>query len=115
MHGGFLACVLFNVVFASYAAAQGAPAAFPSKPIRFIVPFTPGGPADMSARPIAQGLTESWGHQVIIDNRPGGSGNIGAELAAKSAPDGYTLMMATPGIIAVNPSLYGKLPFDTLR
>jgi len=110
-----LVSVLLSLVFSHDAAAQSAPATYPSKPIRIIVPFSPGGPADMSARPIAQGLTESWGHQVIIDNRPGGSGNIGAELAAKSAPDGYTLMMTTPGIIAVNPSLYSKLPFDTLR
>jgi tripartite-type tricarboxylate transporter receptor subunit TctC len=110
-----LACAVFSLVFASHAASQVAPAVYPVKPIRIIVPFTPGGPADMSARPIAQGLTESWGQQVIIDNRPGGSGNIGAELAAKSAPDGYTLLMATPGIIAVNPSLYSKIGFDTVR
>jgi tripartite-type tricarboxylate transporter receptor subunit TctC len=111
----FFSCVLLSLVFASHAAAQGAPGAYPTKPIRIIVPFTPGGPADMTARPIAQGLTESWGQQVIVDNRPGGSGNIGAELAAKSAPDGYTLFLATPGIIAVNPSLYSKVPFDTVR
>jgi tripartite-type tricarboxylate transporter receptor subunit TctC len=110
-----LACVLLSLLVSSYVAAQVAPAAYPTKPIRIVVPFTPGGPADMIARPIAQGVTESWGQQVIIDNRPGGSGNIGAELAAKSAPDGYTLLLATPGIIAVNPSLYSKIQFDTLR
>jgi tripartite-type tricarboxylate transporter receptor subunit TctC len=110
-----LACVLLSLVFSSHVAAQTAPATYPTKPIRIVVPFTPGGPADMIARPIAQGLTESWGQQVISDNRPGGSGNIGAELAAKSAPDGYTLLLATPGIIAVNPSLYSKIQFDTLR
>ncbi|MDB5922146.1 MAG: hypothetical protein JWN13_1082 [Betaproteobacteria bacterium] len=110
-----LASVVLGLGFSNHAVAQGTPGTYPAKSIRIIVPFTPGGPADMSARPIGQGLTESWGQQVIIDNRPGGSGNIGAELAAKSAPDGYTLLVATPGIIAVNPSLYSKLTFDTLR
>ena len=85
------------------------------KPVRIIVPFTPGGPADAIARPIAQGLTERWPHPVVIDYRPGAGGNIGAEALAKSPADGYTLMITTPGIIAVNPSLYGKVPFDTLR
>jgi tripartite-type tricarboxylate transporter receptor subunit TctC len=88
---------------------------YPSKPIRMIVAFTPGGPADLTARPIAQGLSERWGHQVIIDHRPGAGGNIGAEILAKSAPDGYTIMLTTPGVVAVNPTLYGKVPFDTLR
>ena len=112
---GFGVCVLFNLVFASYAAAQGAPAAFPSKPVRIIVPFSPGGPADMIARPIAQGLTESWGHQIIVDHRAGAGGILAAELLAKSAPDGYTLMITTPGIVAVNPGLHAKLPYDTLK
>ncbi|HEY0336968.1 MAG TPA: tripartite tricarboxylate transporter substrate binding protein, partial [Burkholderiales bacterium] len=67
-----LPCVVLSVVLSSHAAAQTTPAAYPVKPIRIIVPFTPGGPADMIARPIAQGLTESWGQQVITDNRPGG-------------------------------------------
>ena len=109
------ASALSIVVFAGPAAAQGPPAAYPAKPIRMIVPFTPGGPADAIARPIAQGLTERLGQQVIVDYRPGAGGNIGAEIAAKSPPDGYTLFVTTPGIIAVNPTLYGKVPFDTLR
>ncbi len=92
-----------------------AAAQYPVKPIRMIVPFTPGGPADMIARPIAQGLTERWGQPVIIDYRPGAGGNIGAEVLAKSPPDGYTLMVTTPGIIAVNPTLHSKVPFDTIR
>jgi tripartite-type tricarboxylate transporter receptor subunit TctC len=69
----------------------------------------------MIARPIAQGVSESWGHQVIIDNRAGAGGTIAAELLAKSAPDGYTLMIATPGVVAVNPGLHEKLPYDTLK
>jgi tripartite-type tricarboxylate transporter receptor subunit TctC len=109
-----LVLALAGVVFAGHAAAQ-APAAYPSKPIRIIVPFTPGGPADMTARPIGQGLTESWGQQVLIDHRAGAGGSIGAEVLSKSPPDGYTLMVTTPGVIAVNPSIQVKLAFDTLR
>jgi tripartite-type tricarboxylate transporter receptor subunit TctC len=111
----FIVCALINLALASYAAAQGTPAAFPAKPIRLIVPFSPGGPADMLARPIAQGLTEAWGQQIIIDNRAGAGGIIAAELLAKSPPDGYTLMIATPGVVAVNPGLHEKLPYDTVR
>ena len=111
----FIVCALINLAFASYAAAQGTPAAFPAKPIRLIVPFSPGGPADMLARPLAQGLTEAWGQQIIIDNRAGAGGIIAAELLAKSPPDGYTLMIATPGVVAVNPGLHEKLPYDTVR
>jgi len=90
-------------------------AAFPAKPLRIIVPFTPGGPADAVARPIAQGLTERWGQQVIVDYRAGAGGSIGAEMLAKSPPDGYTMMVTTPGIVAVYPALSGKAPFDTVR
>ena len=72
---------LGSVLFAGHAAGQSAPAPYPSKPIRIIVPFTPGGPADMTARPIGQGLTESWGQQVLIDHRAGAGGSIGAETA----------------------------------
>jgi tripartite-type tricarboxylate transporter receptor subunit TctC len=103
-----------TVVASAHALAQTAPA-YPAKPVRIIVPFTPGGPADIIARPIVQGLTERWPHPAVIDYRPGAGGNIGAETLAKASPDGYTLMIATPGIIAVNPSLYAKVPFDTLR
>ena len=110
-----LACVFVNALFASYSAAQGLTSTYPAKPIRIVVPFSPGGPADMIARPIAQGLTESWSQQVIVDHRAGAGGTIGAELLAKSPPDGYTLMIATPGIVAVNPGLQSKLPYDTLR
>ncbi len=110
-----LAWVFASVLFASYSAAQSPPAAYPSKPIRIIVPFSPGGPADMIARPISQGLTDTWGHQMIVDHRAGAGGTIAAELLAKSPPDGYTLMIATPGIVAVSPGLNSKLAYDTLR
>ncbi|MBC7780328.1 MAG: tripartite tricarboxylate transporter substrate binding protein [Proteobacteria bacterium] len=87
---------------------------YPVKPIRLIVPFTPGGPTDQTARLLAQKITESWGQQVVIENRGGANGNIGMEVAVKSPPDGYTWVIATVGTIAVNPSLY-MLPFDMLK
>ena len=115
MRASIVCVILMNALCATHAAGQGAGAAFPSKPIRIIVPFSPGGPADMIARPIAQGLTESWGQQIVIDNRAGAGGIIAAEMLAKAPADGYTLMIATPGIVAVNPGLHPKLPYDTLR
>ena len=88
--------------------------AFPTKPIRIIVPVASGGPNDILARLAGQKLTEAWGQQVIVDNRPGAGGTIGAEIAARAAPDGHTLLMVAPNH-ATNPTLMRKLPFDTLR
>ena len=88
--------------------------AYPSKAIRMIVPFPAGGTADTLARITAQKLTERWGQQVIVDNRPGAGGNIGADVLAKSAPDGYTLMMGTTAL-AISAGLYSKLPFDVSK
>ena len=87
---------------------------YPSKPIRLIVPFAPGGSNDIMARLLGQKLSESMGGQIVVDNRAGGSGIIGTDLAAKAAPDGYTLLMMSL-TFAVNPSLYSKLPYDTLK
>ncbi|MBI4203828.1 MAG: tripartite tricarboxylate transporter substrate binding protein [Betaproteobacteria bacterium] len=95
------------------AAAQGA-ANYPAKPIRYIVGYTPGGTADMLARAVGQKLTEAWGQQVIVENRPGAGTNIGTEIAAKSPADGYTLFMPTVAN-AINPTLYPKLNFDPIR
>jgi tripartite-type tricarboxylate transporter receptor subunit TctC len=95
--------------------AADAPAAFPSKPVRLIVPFPPGGSTDILARAVGQKLSESWGQPVVIDNRPGAGGIIGMELGAKSAPDGYTLVMGHVGTLAANPALYKSLPYDPLR
>lgn len=92
----------------------GAEQPYPSKPIRMIVPWPAGGAADFLGRLIAQKLDESFGQQAIIDNRPGGGTNIGSELAAKSAPDGYTLLVASSNN-AVNMSLYSKLSYHTVR
>lgn len=89
--------------------------AWPARPIRLVVPFTPGGTTDILARVIGQKVTEDLGVQVLTDNRPGAAGIIGAEAVAKAKPDGYTILLGTNGILGVNPSLYVKLPYDPLR
>lgn len=88
---------------------------YPTKPTRLIVPLTAGGPTDTLARIIAIPLGEALGQAVIVDNRPGAGGNIGADIAAKAPPDGYTLFMGTSGPLAINSTLYSKLPFDPIR
>ncbi len=95
-------------------AAAQTTTAWPSKSIRWISPFAPGGGADITSRVIAQKLAPALGQQVVVDNRGGAGGNIGVGLAAKSPPDGYTLVLGTIGPIAINVSLYKKLPFDPL-
>lgn len=97
------------------AAAVSGSETYPGRPIRFIVPFTPGGASDILSRTLGQKLTENWGQQVVVDNRPGAGGNIGAGIVAKAAPDGYTLLLGYVGTLAINPSLYRSVPFDTLR
>ena len=108
-----LTLVLVGPLTAGAAYAQSA-ASYPVKPIRYIVGYTPGGTADMLARAVGQKLAEAWGQQVIVDNRPGAGTNIGAEVAAKSPPDGHTLFMPTVAN-AINPTLYPKLSFDIMR
>jgi tripartite-type tricarboxylate transporter receptor subunit TctC len=88
---------------------------FPSRTVKLVVPFPPGGPLDATGRAIAQKLTEAWGQSVIVENKPGAGGNIGAGYVAKSAPDGYTVVMGALSTHAVNPSLYPKMPFDAQR
>ena len=88
---------------------------YPSKQLRFVVPFPPGGPADILSRTIGQNLSESWGQQVVIDNRAGAGGNIGAEIVAKAPPDGYTMLMGFVGTHAINSSLYRSMPFDAVK
>jgi tripartite-type tricarboxylate transporter receptor subunit TctC len=102
------------VLSAAPVAIAQAPA-YPTKPIRIVVPFPPGGATDILARDVAQKLTDAWGQSVIVDNRPGAGGNIGSELVAKSAPDGYTLEMGTVGTHAINASLYAKMPYDNVK
>jgi tripartite-type tricarboxylate transporter receptor subunit TctC len=88
---------------------------YPTKPIRIIVPFPAAGTADIMARAVGQKLAPAWGQQVLIDNRAGAGGNIGAELAAKAPPDGYTLFLCTVGTHAIHQTLYTKLAFDPIR
>ena len=88
---------------------------YPNRPIRIIAQFTPGTSTDILARVIGQKLTETWGQQVVIDNRPGAGGVVGTELGAKAAPDGYTLTMAVSSAFGINPTLYAKLPYDAIR
>ena len=89
--------------------------AYPTKPIRLVVPFPAGGATDILAREVAKHLTETWGQSVVVDNRPGAGGNIGSELVAKAPPDGYTLEMGTVGTHAINASLYAKMPYDHVK
>lgn len=91
------------------------PQTYPQKPIRFIVPYPPGGAGDIFARTIGQKLSASLGQQVVVDNRPGANGIIGMELVAKSPPDGYTLVMGNSAPMVLNPSLYAKLPYDPIK
>ena len=99
-----------------HAFAQSAPAPhdFPSRPVRFIVPFTPGSATDVLARTLGQKLAEAWAQQVVVDNRPGAGSVVGSNIAAKSSPDGHTLLMVSASH-AVNATLYSKLPYDTLK
>jgi len=88
---------------------------YPSKPIRMIVPVTPGGGGDITSRMVASKLAEAWRQQIIIDNRPGAGGTLGMEIGSRAAPDGYTIVQGSIGPVAVDPSLYGKLPYDSVR
>ena len=88
---------------------------YPSRPVRMIIPFPPGGGADSMGRIIGQKLSESWGQQVLFDNRAGAGGNIGAEVAARAAPDGYTIGVMSAGIAAINPFLYKRVPYDPIK
>ena len=103
-------------VAAGLCCAGPAPAQnYPAKPIRFVVPFPPGGGVDLIARTIGQKLNDTWGQSVVIDNRSGGGGNTGTDMVAKALPDGYTLLMGYVGNLAINPFLFRKLPYDPLR
>ena len=94
--------------------AQGA-AGWPNKPVRIVVPFAPGGTTDILARALAPELSKAFGQTFVIENKPGAGGNTGADLVAKSPPDGYTLLMGTVGTQSINPSLYPKMPYDAVK
>ena len=102
-----IACALLALLLCVSASGQ----TYPAKPIKIIVPFAQGGAADLLSRMVAQRLQEAWGQPVVVENRTGANGNIGMEAAAKSAPDGYTLVQAPNGNIVVNPNLFQKLPY----
>lgn len=104
-----------SIAIGAVAALATAQTSYPSKSIRIVVPFPAGGTTDILARAVAQRLTETMGQSVVVDNRAGAGGNIGADLVAKSAPDGYTLLMGTVGTHAINASLYAKMPYDHVR
>jgi len=104
--------VLLSLGWASHVLAQGD---YPNKPIRFIVPFPPGGGTDIVSRLVAGKMTETLGWRIVADNRSGAGGSVGMEVAAKSAPDGYTLVMGQTSNLAINPSLYSKLGYDPLK
>ncbi|HEV8645333.1 MAG TPA: tripartite tricarboxylate transporter substrate binding protein [Burkholderiales bacterium] len=102
-------------MFGAFVAGAALPQDYPSRPIRIIVPFPAGGTADLLARQIGQTMSEALRQQVVIENRTGAGGNIGADLAAKSKPDGYTLLMGTVSTHAINPNLYPRIPYDPVK
>lgn len=107
-----LVVFLLAVLTASISFAQSN---YPNRPIRLIIPFTPGGVTDTSGRFIAEQLSLKLGQQVIADNKPGASGNIGSQMVASAEPDGYTLLLGYAGTLSINPSLFDKLPFDSVK
>jgi tripartite-type tricarboxylate transporter receptor subunit TctC len=110
-----LGLVLAAIACSGSGAAFAQTGAYPSRPVRIIVPFTPGGTTDIFARLVGDKLSQALGQQFIIDNRGGAGGNIGADAVAKADPDGYTLVMGTVGTHAINPSLYARMPYDALN
>jgi tripartite-type tricarboxylate transporter receptor subunit TctC len=106
-----LAVSTFCLVAASAATAQN----YPSKPIRIVVPYAAGGTSDILARQIGPKLTEAWGQPIVVENRAGANGNVGAEFVAKSAPDGYTLLLTDLGGLVISASVYPKLPFNPAK
>jgi len=113
--GQRLRVTIITILFAWCAAATAWPQSYPARPVRWIVPLPPGGSTDLISRMIAQKLTDAWRMQVVVDNRPGAAGTIGLALAAKSPPDGYTIVLAQTGNVAIAPGLYPRLAYDPLK
>jgi tripartite-type tricarboxylate transporter receptor subunit TctC len=103
------------MLFLSFLASEAAAQQYPSKPIRFVIPYPPGGPLDAVARLTAQKVSETVKQPVIVDNKPGAGGNIGADIVAKSPADGYTILMGAVATHAINPTLYASIPYDPVR
>jgi tripartite-type tricarboxylate transporter receptor subunit TctC len=106
---------LVLLVFSTFISIPAFAQDWPTKPIRIIVPFSPGGVADNSARVVAEPLGQRLGQQVVVENRPGASGNIGTQQVAQSAPDGYTLLLGFDGTMVINPHVFARIPFNTLK
>jgi tripartite-type tricarboxylate transporter receptor subunit TctC len=110
-----LLIALIALAWATQVTAADSGQSYPNRPVRFIVPFAPGGSTDTLARTVGQKLGEALGEQVVVDNRSGGNGNIGTDLVAHAAPDGYTILLGYIANLAIGPSLYAKLPFDPVK
>jgi tripartite-type tricarboxylate transporter receptor subunit TctC len=109
LRAALLTCAM--LVASPYASAQ----AWPTRPVRIVVPFAAGGTTDILARALAPELAKAFGQNFIVENKPGAGGNVGADIVAKAAPDGYTLVMGTVGTQAINPALYPKMPYDAAK
>jgi tripartite-type tricarboxylate transporter receptor subunit TctC len=103
------------LVLLALAATSALAQTYPTKPIRLVVPFSPGGASDLTARTVAQKMSEQMGQTIVVDNKPGANGVLGMDVVAKSPPDGYTLLLTDRGSLTVNPWLYQKLPFDVQK
>jgi len=115
VYRAFVAAAMLAAAIGTAPLHAQAPAAWPAKTIRIVVPFPPGGQTDIVARFIADHLTKNWGQQVVVENRAGAGGTIGTDYVAKSAPDGYTLLLCTLAANAIAPSVYAKLPYDATK
>src|SRR6267154_3845361 len=111
--GKYLGLIAFTAIAVASASAQEDPSKYPMRPIHIIVGFTAGGGNDIIARIFGQKLSESLGQPVIIENKPGGGAIVATEYVAKSAPDGYTLLVGASGAMVINPAVYEKLSYDT--
>jgi len=107
--------IVFGALGCGSGFAQNTAASFPERPVRLIDPYAPGGGSGVLARILSDKLSPLWGKQIVVDNRPGAAAAIGTEMAVRAAPDGHTLVMGTSGSIAINPSVYPKLPYDPVR
>jgi tripartite-type tricarboxylate transporter receptor subunit TctC len=108
----FMAWIASVIALVVFCAAPAQAQNYPAKPIHILVPYAPGGISDIASRILGAKLTEAWGQQVLVENRPGGNGFIAMAAAAKAAPDGYTMVMATGGDVAINPAMFKEMPYD---
>jgi tripartite-type tricarboxylate transporter receptor subunit TctC len=110
-----MAWIASVIAFVVFCAAPAQAQNYPGKPIHILVPYAPGGITDIASRIVGAKLTEAWGQQVVVENRPGGNGFIAMTAGAKAAPDGYTLVMVTVGDVAINPAMFKEMPYDVER